>query len=357
MTGRFWNRRQLIVGTVQYRQVAFELVYMLAFIVVFFAVFFLPLIIKLQSDVLGDAERQVVADQFLDLHARGWPIILGMCLLFIMHSFIWSHRIAGPLYRFKQVFKTVTKGDLTVPVSLRAKDYLTEEAHDLGAMVTRLRQQIAAIKRDADRVADLTNDVTDIIDGSSTGARDQHIQNLQARVHSLQQRLGEFRTSTDTEEERISKRRQVETSPPGFTLVELAIVIVVLGALAVMAVPNYSRALEAARVARAIGDIQTIEKDIVSYEVEFDTTPPSLAAVGRGAMLDPWRRPYVYADFATVGTGGARKDRFLVPLNSTYDLYSVGRDGVSSPPMNAQNSRDDVVRANDGGFVGLAVNY
>jgi general secretion pathway protein G len=46
-----------------------------------------------------------------------------------------------------------------------------------------------------------------------------------------------------------------------------------------------------------------------------------------------------------------------VPLNSNYDLYSVGRDGVSSPPMNAQNSRDDVVRANDGGFVGLAVNY
>jgi general secretion pathway protein G len=55
--------------------------------------------------------------------------------------------------------------------------------------------------------------------------------------------------------------------------------------------------------------------------------------------------------------GQARKDHFLVPINSDYDLYSMGKDGDSVPPLGAQKSLDDVVRANDGGFVGLAANF
>jgi general secretion pathway protein G len=56
-------------------------------------------------------------------------------------------------------------------------------------------------------------------------------------------------------------------------------------------------------------------------------------------------------------TGQARKDRFLVPINSDFDLYSVGPDGDSTPPLNAKNSRDDIIRANDGLFVGPASNF
>jgi general secretion pathway protein G len=55
--------------------------------------------------------------------------------------------------------------------------------------------------------------------------------------------------------------------------------------------------------------------------------------------------------------GQARKDRFLVPLNSTFDLYSMGKDGESQPPVSARVSHDDIIRANDGGFVGLAARF
>jgi general secretion pathway protein G len=53
----------------------------------------------------------------------------------------------------------------------------------------------------------------------------------------------------------------------------------------------------------------------------------------------------------------ARKDKNLHPLNSDFDLYSIGKDGESRQPLTAKWSRDDVVRANDGGFVGLASEY
>ena len=57
------------------------------------------------------------------------------------------------------------------------------------------------------------------------------------------------------------------------------------------------------------------------------------------------------------GKGGMRKDRFLVPINTYFDLYSMGKDGKSVPPLTAQASQDDVLWANDGGFIGLASQY
>ena len=88
--------------------------------------------------------------------------------------------------------------------------------------------------------------------------------------------------------------------------------------------------------------------------------PADLAEIGRSALEDSWGNPYQYLNFAAAGVNGkgkVRKDRNLVPLNSTYDLYSNGKDGKSQPPLTAKASQDDVVRANDGSYVGLASAY
>ena len=45
------------------------------------------------------------------------------------------------------------------------------------------------------------------------------------------------------------------------------------------------------------------------------------------------------------------------PLNTDFDLYSLGPDGESALALPAAPSRDDVVRAGDGAYIGLAVNY
>ena len=55
--------------------------------------------------------------------------------------------------------------------------------------------------------------------------------------------------------------------------------------------------------------------------------------------------------------GKRRKDKNLVPINSDYDLYSKGPDGASVPALTAAKSRDDIVRANDGAYVGIASGY
>jgi len=144
----------------------------------------------------------------------------------------------------------------------------------------------------------------------------------------------------------------------GFTLVELLIVIAIVLTIAAIAIPSLISALDAARAARAVGDIRTLEADIATYEVLNGKLPDTLADLGRGDLLDPWGTPYQYLNFANAkGTGQMRKDRFLVPLNSTYDLYSMGKDRQSVPPITAKVSQDDIIRANDGGYVGLASQY
>lgn len=177
----------------------------------------------------------------------------------------------------------------------------------------------------------------------------------------------------------------------GFTIVELMIAVAIVGALAGLAIPNYLGFLDKARVARAIAEVRYIERVIDSYESAYAALPNSLAQVGAGEMVDPWGNPYEYLNIAALtlpgnggggGNGGGnhtfhwfepdsayaagagngsagrpRKDRFLHPINSDYDLYSMGKDGESLEPLTAKKSHDDVIRANDGSFVGLAVEF
>ena len=149
-----------------------------------------------------------------------------------------------------------------------------------------------------------------------------------------------------------------QRSQRGFTLIEMMIVTVIIGILAALAIPNYARVRERAMIARAIGDIKAIQSDVQDYSIRNGgAVPANLAAVGRASLLDPWGNPYQYTPITGKGKGGFRKDRFLVPINSDFDLYSMGADGATSGPLSAKTSQDDIIRANDGGFVGLAKDF
>ena len=94
------------------------------------------------------------------------------------------------------------------------------------------------------------------------------------------------------------------------------------------------------------------------YNIDNDKYPQSLAEVGYANRLDPWGSPYQYLNVQTAkGKGQLRKDRFVVPINTDYDLYSMGKDGKSVPPLTAKASRDDIIRANNGAYIDLASEF
>ena len=141
----------------------------------------------------------------------------------------------------------------------------------------------------------------------------------------------------------------------GFTLIELLVSIAIIGILAGIAYPFYTGYIDQARNETAITDITAISLKITGYHADNGIYPQSLSEVGYATYADPWGNPYQYLNIQTaMGKGQMRKDRFLVPINSDYDLYSMGKDGKSVPPLTASASRDDIIRANDGAYIGPA---
>ena len=144
----------------------------------------------------------------------------------------------------------------------------------------------------------------------------------------------------------------------GFTLVEILVTLAIILTLTALAIPNAVTAIENAKVAHAVGDLHSIGTTIIGYQAVQAQFPNTLADVGYATLNDPWGNPYQYLNFANVnGKGKMRKDRFLVPINSAFDLYSMGQDGQSVPPLTAKVSQDDVIWAEDGAFIGLASDF
>ncbi|MBI2871033.1 MAG: type II secretion system major pseudopilin GspG [Candidatus Omnitrophica bacterium] len=126
-----------------------------------------------------------------------------------------------------------------------------------------------------------------------------------------------------------------------FTLIELMVVVIIIGALVAMVTPRLAGRGEQAKTAAARADIQAnIATGLKLYELDngaFPTTTEGLnalmaeagsAANWNGpylekAPLDPWGRAYQYQS-----PGQHRKD---------YDLFSLGRDGSAGTDDDVDN--------------------
>ncbi len=146
----------------------------------------------------------------------------------------------------------------------------------------------------------------------------------------------------------------------GMGLIDLMLAVIIASLLMAVAVPAYDQFIDRARVARAIGDIGSISIAIERFGIKNNgRLPNSLDELLMDVPFDPWGAPYQYLNIVAAGPGkGAfRKDGKLNPLNSDFDLFSVGADGESMGPLSAAKSRDDIVRANNGAFIGLGEDY
>ena len=124
----------------------------------------------------------------------------------------------------------------------------------------------------------------------------------------------------------------------GFTLIEIMVVVVIIGVLGAIVVPQFMSRPDQAKVTAARIDIQAIATALEMYRLDNAHYPstqqglealvkrPSGLPVARGwnpqgylksMPVDPWNTPYQYLN------PGVRS------VDGTYDLYSLGADGVA----------------------------
>ncbi len=123
-------------------------------------------------------------------------------------------------------------------------------------------------------------------------------------------------------------------SPAGFTLIELMLVVIIIGALVAMVMPRLAGRSEQAKVSAAQADISAnIATALKLYELDNGKYPssedggltalmtkPGNANNWNGPYIekkptDPWGHEYVYKSPGSHRT-------------YDYDLYSLGRDGA-----------------------------
>lgn len=142
----------------------------------------------------------------------------------------------------------------------------------------------------------------------------------------------------------------------GMTLIELVVTMAAMALLASLAFPAYQAQVNRGRVSQAIADIKQIEMKLERFFTDRGRFPATLPEAGLN-LVDPWGNAYRYLNMDGASVGQVRKDHALHPLNTDYDLYSMGADGDSVSPLTARKSRDDIIRARNGSFVGPASDY
>jgi general secretion pathway protein G len=153
-----------------------------------------------------------------------------------------------------------------------------------------------------------------------------------------------------------------KTNKTEFTFIELMIAILIIAILVSIAIPLSAKFKKEAQIELAIAEMGIIEKKIGNFVKKNGKLPEDLSSIELENKTDPWGRPYRYikiygSDDVQNGSAKPKKNQSQQALNTDFDLYSVGQDGNSAALLTEQISLDDIIRANNGAFMGLAADY
>lgn len=158
----------------------------------------------------------------------------------------------------------------------------------------------------------------------------------------------------------IGRTIRFSRSASGFQLIELMIALGILGIVLTVALPGYAKYRDRVDNANAIAEVNAVVFNIEQFYAENHHFPNNLGEVGMDKLTDPWGNTFVYQRINGAnlhGVGRIRKDKNLHPLNTDYDLCSMGKNGATTTQIITPSAKDDIIRANNGNYVGLAEDY
>jgi hypothetical protein len=153
------RRRFLIDRSLQIRFVAASLGYVAFYVLVTAAATFVPLIFLLRATKPESNMAYLLANNLIYLHQHVWPIALLVLVLVSLHSLWLSHKVAGPLFRFRRIFQALAAGKIPSPQHLRKGDYLQPEMKLINEMLHGLQTRTTDLQESQKALADAISGV------------------------------------------------------------------------------------------------------------------------------------------------------------------------------------------------------
>ena len=107
----------------------------------------------------------------------------------------YSHKIAGPLYRFEKSIDEMASGDLTSRFNLRANDQLEELAGRINSLSEKLDGAVSGIKSEARELEAAIEEARESLRSGSLSALEEKLGKASEKLEQLKRSAGYFRTS------------------------------------------------------------------------------------------------------------------------------------------------------------------
>ena len=112
----------------------------------------------------------------------------------------------------------------------------------------------------------------------------------------------------------------------GFTLVEILIVVIILGILAAIVIPQFTNASQDARKNSLTSQLQTLRSQIELYKLQhLDENPPDIDAPGLVQHTAAWSKFIVKTNADHTTSGGTLR---FGPYLQTYPMNPVSDQGT-----------------------------
>jgi hypothetical protein len=141
MSQRSFRRRKIVVDASLQFGLAFRMLgWIVAYGLGFVALVSIPVLWQGVTGTSGQAY-----EDFLDRVAAftGFDVLalVLVAALFILHGVAFTHRLAGPIHRFKSILSEITEGRIPDFDGLRKADYMKDLAHELVELCAAQRKQ------------------------------------------------------------------------------------------------------------------------------------------------------------------------------------------------------------------------
>jgi hypothetical protein len=146
MHKRFLRRRYIVDWKLQGSLCMHGLLYGSLILVAVSCGIFVPLLWNLGGSAnLPQIEEQAIV--MLYMHERFWALA-ALCIgIVVLGAIKFSHRIAGPLVRYKRNLRLLAEGKISPPLRTRRGDYLQEEVACLNQAMAGVAARVEAIQK------------------------------------------------------------------------------------------------------------------------------------------------------------------------------------------------------------------